>query len=124
YADPAWSPDGRWLAAFSSRDYWNDVILMNPINGEEQPLNYVCDECQIPGFPDNGGHYEGSPSWSPDGQSIAFDSDMGRGYWKPDKDWWGIYVMKLPDPGIDASVVEEHIYFVTIGTRPHWRPNH
>ena len=53
--DPAWSPDGQWIAWTSVRQAGSEVWLMKPDGTEAHALT--------PG---------GSPSWSPDSRRIAF----------------------------------------------------
>ena len=72
--DPAWSPDGRQLSFVSSRaeDRWylptSDVYALAIDQGKAGELRRVTDgtlDC-------------GSPSWSPDGQTIAFYASLKR----------------------------------------------
>ncbi len=59
--DPAWSPDGEWLAFVSNRDFDEEIYLLHVYTGAIRQLteNQVADH---------------SPAWSPDGQKIAFAS--------------------------------------------------
>jgi TolB protein len=59
--DPAWSPDGNYLAFASDRANNWDIYLLDLITGAIVRLT------RNPGF-------DASPTWSPDGQQIAFES--------------------------------------------------
>jgi hypothetical protein len=72
-AEPAWSADGRMLAFSSHRNEqscsvkWGDVYLM-AADGSDQTR-----------FTANSEVADRTPSWSPDGRSIAFVSSRGPG---------------------------------------------
>ena len=79
---PSWSPDGKRIVFMSARDGHVDahgspifeIYVMDADGGNPQNLT-------------NNLSYETSPSWSPDGKRIAFDSNRdGRFNWE-------IYVM-------------------------------
>ena len=68
---PAWSPDGRRLAFDSDRGGKSQIYAMNPDGSDQRPLTP-----HQPGGPlANLGDWE--PAWSPDGRTIAFDSERG-----------------------------------------------
>lgn len=59
--DPAWSPDGRWLAFVSGRAGFRSVYVMEAGGGNEIRRTSAS-------VPDD------RPAWSPDGASIAYAS--------------------------------------------------
>ncbi|HXF82761.1 MAG TPA: S9 family peptidase, partial [bacterium] len=65
HVDPAWSPDGRWIAVVANRsddaDYTNvtDVWLVPAEGGPMRRLTASLGPC-------------GQPAWSPDGRRIAY----------------------------------------------------
>jgi dipeptidyl aminopeptidase/acylaminoacyl peptidase len=58
YLAPAWSPDGRYVAATSSDNFGTDVVILD-LKGSE--ILRVTDDA-----------HSFSPVWSPTGDSIAF----------------------------------------------------
>ena len=61
YFDPEWSPDGTQIAAVHATNDWHGIVVLDA-NGQIErqfPAAYYV--------------YTGSPTWSPDGQRIAFD---------------------------------------------------
>ena len=63
-ADPAWSPDGKWIAFDSDRGGAVSIFRMNADGSGILRLTNGAD---------------GSPSWSPDGTRIAFFREAGQG---------------------------------------------
>jgi TolB protein len=61
--DPAWAPDGNWIAFSSNREPENHDIYVMLADGSGEPVRLT----QTAGF-------DGEPAWSPDGQAIAFQS--------------------------------------------------
>jgi WD40 repeat protein len=59
YLGPAWSPDGRYLAATKTDSFGTDVVILDAISGNEL-LRLTND------------HHSFSPVWSPAGDAIAF----------------------------------------------------
>ncbi len=64
---PAWSPDGKSLAFYSTRDGGRDLYIMDVFGKRIQRLT-------------QNGANNTSPSWSPDGQEITFASDYANAF--------------------------------------------
>lgn len=64
--DPAWSPDGRWIACFSDARGEYQLTLVNPASREQR---------QLTAFKEG---FRQSPRWSPDSKRIAFADNAGR----------------------------------------------
>jgi len=71
--DPAWSPDGAWIA-FALREYGaaEDIYVMNPMGQQLRRLTVHSAA-------------DRHPAWSPDSRSIAFASNRGG-----DDDIWTV----------------------------------
>lgn len=63
--DPAWSPDGKWLAYSSDRTGTLDIYLRDMASGEERQLTNLPNQGAV------------SAAWSPDGKLIAFLDQEG-----------------------------------------------
>jgi TolB protein len=79
--DPAWSPDGRWIAhsrlnpsTFNGRIVEASIWVMRPDGSQERRI----------GVPPRFGEVRGNPTWSPDGRVLAF-ARSGAEY----PDTWG-----------------------------------
>lgn len=62
--DPAWSPDGTWLAYAGHEGQVTELYGLQPDNAEATPTRLTSD-----------GLFARSPVWSPDGQHIAYLSN-------------------------------------------------
>ncbi|MEM1126065.1 MAG: BamA/TamA family outer membrane protein [Bacteroidota bacterium] len=95
--DPAWSPDGRYLAFASDRTVWGEEGAYNLFTYDltTQRIQYVT----------VGRHQDFSPRWRPDGRALVFTSARpdstgrygGQDVWTVDVD------APLPDPPPVAS---------------------
>lgn len=63
--NPAWSPDGQWIAFSSNRDGHFDIYMMRPDGSDVRRLT-------------TGDADAFSPRWSPDGTQIAFHVQEGN----------------------------------------------
>lgn len=83
--DPAWSPDGRWIAfwAWNEGDLRAGIWVIRP-NGTD--LTDITKSLDADAF---------YPSWSPDGSSIAFTSDRAGTL--------DIWTVALPPTGMPAA---------------------
>ncbi|CAM2068459.1 Tricorn protease-like protein [Sulfidibacter corallicola] len=67
--DPAWSPDGKWIAFFADDDYeqgYNLFITQSDGRGETRKLTNLDKQ------------YLFTPSWSPNSEKIAFWNQLGQ----------------------------------------------
>ncbi len=61
---PAWSPDGKWIAFFGYRDGGYDLWAIAPDGSNQRKLTW-------------GNFDDREPAWSHDGTRVAFSSDRG-----------------------------------------------
>ena len=61
----AWSPDGRWIVAQLADEFANHDVWIISTDGSTAPFNISRNF-----------KYDGEPSWSPDGEIIAFVSEL------------------------------------------------
>jgi Tol biopolymer transport system component len=66
-SNPAWSPDGKWIAFTSRRDGNLEVYLVAAEGGEPRNLT-------------NNPNEDSSPAWSPDSKQLAFQTNRDRLY--------------------------------------------
>ncbi|MEO8483518.1 MAG: winged helix-turn-helix domain-containing protein [Acidobacteriota bacterium] len=90
--EPAWSPDGRFLAFASDRNGNSDIWVQNVEDGSANAVTTSPDQ-------------ESQPDWSPDGQWLVFRSEREGG---------GLYV--IPALGGEPRRV------AAFGSRPRWSP--
>jgi len=95
--EPAWSPDGKWIAYSAQQTSGSDIFLTNPDGTGRQRLT---DNKAI----------DGAPAWSPDGKQIAFFSDRDGN--------WEIYVMNA-----DGSNVRRLTHHPGQDHSPAWSPD-
>lgn len=109
--DPAWSPDGKRIVYSSFRDYngrtcfqectrSSEIYVANADGSNQRRLTNTTADDQ-------------SPTWSPDGRSIAFVSDRSD----PESHAYEIYVM-----GADGKGVHRITSGQEWSTEPAWRP--
>jgi tricorn protease len=84
--DPAWSPDGGWIAYFSDEggEYGLHIAPQDG-NGEVRKIEL-----------EGNGFYE-SPHWSPDGSKISYTDNS-----------WSLYVLDVDSETIDKVMQEPH----------------
>lgn len=97
-----WSPDGTQLACRSgtAEVFCSDIEIFSASGKLERTLPPV-----------SGCHHVDNPSWSPDGQWLAFQSDLGNG--KPD-----IFIIK-----IDGSNLTDLTKKTGFASSPQWSPD-
>lgn len=81
--EPVWSPDGKYIAFYSSRNGTPSVYVMNADGTNQRWLAY--------------GDVRSGIAWSPDGQMIAFESLISGG--------WGIHVVNTDGTNLKALIL-------------------
>ena len=66
YANPSWSPDGRWIAAERTSGTGRDIVILDPESGAE-----------VARLTNDGDSF--APTFSPNGNQIAFLRRKGLG---------------------------------------------
>ena len=96
---PAWSPDGQWLAFVSDRTDKRQVYRINPRGGEAEALTDAPEG--VNGF-----------AWSPDGKHIAFTANDPKSEVVKERDKkYGEYVV------VDQDHRMTHLHVFDIATR-------
>ncbi len=76
--DPAWSPDGTWIAFVRYMDGTANLWVVHPDGTDSRPLTHFADGAQI-----------AHPSWSPDSSRIVFQL-----FRKGQRDLWTAHVAR------------------------------
>ena len=93
-AEPAFSPDGQWIAYAADENGNADIFLLPVAGGSRLRLTSSL-------------AHDWQPAWSPDGRSIAFRSEREGG---------GLFVVPAFGGGAERRLSG-------MGFRPHWSPD-
>jgi len=111
YGSPAWSPDGQQIAATMwqsfSRSAPNQIVVMNADGSNKRALTTGTSVGKV--------FYASDPTWSPDGQRIAFS-----GFDRVLNGEGGLYVMNADGSNLHR-LVDSHAY--PVPGYPAWSPD-
>ena len=104
YAGPAISPDGRRIAVGRYRNGWDGIWLLN---ADGTGLTQLVRRSNL----------DGDPAWSPDGATIAFESQDSTPYGPVDR----IFLVKVDGTGLRQLTPDTPNYSFDGG--PSWSPD-
>lgn len=110
--DPAWSPDGNWIAYAARQGKTTDLWVM------PSPQNVLYDSEWAPVRLTDLGTARG-PAWSPDGQQIAFVAEKSDSF-----DLWVLNLTTNPGQPPQPKELEQLTFddHVDATARPSWAP--
>jgi len=109
-AEPAWSPDGHYIAFRSNRDDNGEIYLLQmPDAGED----IVIDELELTRLTDDPA-WDSDPDWSPDGSQIVFESTRDGN--------WEIYRMPFSGKNFPEEDDYPNVVRLTDDAGNNWAP--